>query len=70
MFILAMLAEWKRHVIDVKGAFLNGRFDKGEELFLKIPQGVEQFYKGVQILKSTPTIYGLKQAEEHSGLSD
>jgi Reverse transcriptase (RNA-dependent DNA polymerase) len=43
IFTLAMLAGWKGYVIDVKGAFLNGRFDKGEELFLKVPQGFEQF---------------------------
>jgi hypothetical protein len=33
LFTLAMLAGWKGYVIPVKGAFLNGRFDKGEELF-------------------------------------
>jgi Reverse transcriptase (RNA-dependent DNA polymerase) len=64
IFTLAMLAGWKGYVVDVKGAFLNGRFDKGEELFLKVPQGFEQFYKEWQVLKLNRTIYGLKQAAQ------
>jgi Reverse transcriptase (RNA-dependent DNA polymerase) len=64
IFTLAMLAGWKGYVIDVKGAFLNARFDKGEELFLKVPQGFEQFYKESQVLKLNRTIYGLKQAAQ------
>jgi Reverse transcriptase (RNA-dependent DNA polymerase) len=59
-----MLAGWKGYVVDAKGAFLNGRFDKGEELFLKIPQGFEQFYKELQVLKLNRTIYCLKQAAQ------
>jgi Reverse transcriptase (RNA-dependent DNA polymerase) len=43
---------------------LNSRFDKGEELFLKIPQGFEQFYKETQVLKLNRTIYGLQQAAQ------
>jgi Reverse transcriptase (RNA-dependent DNA polymerase) len=64
IFTLAMLAGLKGYVIDDKGAFLNGRFDKGEELFLKVPQGFEQFYKESQVLKLKRTIYGLKQAAQ------
>jgi Reverse transcriptase (RNA-dependent DNA polymerase) len=64
IFTLAMLAGWKGYGIDVKGAILNGRFDKGEELFLKVPQGFEQFYKESQVLKLNRTIYGLKQAAQ------
>jgi Reverse transcriptase (RNA-dependent DNA polymerase) len=64
IFTLAMLAGWKGYVIDVKGAFLNGRLDKGEELFLTVPQGFEQFYKESQVLKLNRTIYGLKQAAQ------
>jgi Reverse transcriptase (RNA-dependent DNA polymerase) len=66
IFALAMLAGWKGYVIviDIKGAFLNGRFDKGEELYLKIPQGFERFYKNSQVMKLNRTIHGLKQAAQ------
>jgi hypothetical protein len=46
------LAEWKGHVIDVKGAFLKGRFNDGEEMYLQIPHGFEL----------QRTMYGPKQA--------
>jgi hypothetical protein len=29
------------HVIDVKGAFLKGRFNNGEDMYLQIPKGFE-----------------------------
>jgi hypothetical protein len=56
------LAEWDGHVIDVKGAFLKGRFNNGEEMYLQIPQGFEIYYEKGTVLKHQCTIYGLKQA--------
>jgi len=57
-----ILNHWKAHVIDVQGAFLNGRFSENEELYLKIPEGFERYYEKNNVLKLNRTIYGLKQA--------
>jgi hypothetical protein len=39
--IMLTLAEWEVHVIYVKGTFLKGRFNSGEEMYLQIPQNFE-----------------------------
>jgi hypothetical protein len=57
-----VLTTWKAQVIDVKGAFLKGRFTNGENLYLDIPQGFEKFYEKDRVLHLNRTIYGLKQA--------
>jgi Reverse transcriptase (RNA-dependent DNA polymerase) len=44
MYGLAVLSNWKAYVVDVQGAFLYGRFEVGERLFLKIPEGFEDKY--------------------------
>jgi hypothetical protein len=31
MFVLTILADWKSYVVDVQGAFLNGRFESGDQ---------------------------------------
>jgi hypothetical protein len=56
------MANWCAHVLDVQGAFLNGRFEDGEELFMQVPEGFEKYYPGNVVLKLRRTIYGLKQA--------
>ena len=56
------MANWCAHVLDVQGAFLNGRFEDGEELFMQVPEGFERYYPGNVVLKLRRTIYGLKQA--------
>jgi Reverse transcriptase (RNA-dependent DNA polymerase) len=61
MYTLAAMAKWSAYVVDINGAFLNGRFEKGETLYLKIPEGFEKYYKLLQVLKLNRTIYGLKQ---------
>ena len=64
VYLLAALAKWKTYVIDVQGAFLNGRFEAGERLFLKIPEGLEHKYNSNQVLRLNCTIYGLKQSAQ------
>jgi Reverse transcriptase (RNA-dependent DNA polymerase) len=59
---LLTLADWQAQVIDVKGAFLKGRFTDGKKLYLKIPQGFEKMYSNDEVLHLNRTIYGLKQA--------
>jgi hypothetical protein len=52
---------WKAQVIDVKGAFLKRQFIDGEDLYLRIPQGFENYYDKNDVLQFKLTIYGLKQ---------
>ena len=49
-------------VLDIQGAFLHGIFEKGERLYMKVPEGMEHHYKGQVVLLLLKTIYGLKQA--------
>jgi hypothetical protein len=63
MFVLATMAQWPIHVVDVKGAFLHGEFQDGEEIYMKVPQGFEQYYSAEEEwLKLLRTLYGLIQA--------
>jgi Reverse transcriptase (RNA-dependent DNA polymerase) len=50
-YVLAGLAGWKSYVVNVQGAFLNGRFEARERLFLKIPERFESKYSDQQVLK-------------------
>jgi hypothetical protein len=62
---LAILAGWEPYVIDVQGAFLNGRFGNNEHLYLEVPDGFEKYYdKSKVVLKLNRTIYGLKQSAQ------
>ena len=36
------------------GSFLNGRFDRGEVLYMKVPQGFEKFYPRNVLLLQEP----------------
>ena len=57
MLTLANLVDWSAYVIDVQGAFLNGRFEAGERLFLHIPDGFKDRYNSNCVLKLNRTIY-------------
>jgi hypothetical protein len=59
---LFTIAGWEAQVIDVKGEFLKGKFKDGEKLYLKIPQGFENYYNNDEVLYLKRTIYGLKQS--------
>ena len=56
------MAGWDAHVMDVKGAFLNGEFHDGEEVYMKVSQGFKKYYEDDMVLKLNKTINGLKQA--------
>lgn len=62
VFILMVMAGWVAHVIDVKGAFLHGVFEKGRKVYMEVPQGFEKFYPGNVVLLLLKTLYGTKQA--------
>lgn len=57
-----VMARWYVVLLDIEGAFLNGRFQRDEVLFMKVPEGFEKFYPREVLLRLLRTIYGLKQA--------
>ena len=57
--LLGRLFGW---ILDVNGAFLLGHFENGERLYMKVPEGFEEFYGEDEVLELMKTIYGLKQA--------
>jgi hypothetical protein len=60
---LGTMAGWEFHVVDVQGAFLNGEFEDGEQIYMTVPDGFKRYYdpkKYVLLLRRT--LYGLIQA--------
>jgi hypothetical protein len=49
------------HVVDVKGAFLYGKFEDSKKIYIKIPLGFEKFYSSDTVLLLKKMLYGLKQ---------
>jgi hypothetical protein len=40
--MLLIMAAWIGEIINVKGAFLHGDLDEGNNVFMKVPQGFEK----------------------------
>ena len=38
------MAGWYAEVVDVRGAFLHGKFKEGTRLYMEVPEGFENFY--------------------------
>jgi hypothetical protein len=62
LLILMLMASWSAEVLDVKGAFLNGLFEDGEVIYMKVPEGFESHYSNKVVLLLLCTLYGLKQS--------
>jgi hypothetical protein len=62
MLILAIMANRLAWIVDVEGAFLQGRFQNVEQIFMKIPDGFQKFYLSYVMLKLLRTLYGLAQS--------
>jgi hypothetical protein len=62
MLILAIMANWLAWIVDVEGAFLKASFQNGEQIFMKVPEGFQKFYRSYVVLKLLRTLYGLAQA--------
>ena len=62
--LFGMNPDWVAEIVDVEGAFLQGKFTNGEEMYMEIPDGMEKFYgsKTSKLLKLLVPIYGTKQA--------
>ena len=52
---------WMSTIINVEGAFLQGRFKNGKELCMEIPDGFEEDYPGDVAPWMNVTLYGTKQ---------
>ena len=58
--ILHIIVAWQAWIVDVGGSFLNDQFDKGEVLYMKVPQGFEKFYPRNVRLLLLRSLYGTK----------
>jgi hypothetical protein len=52
---------WTSAIIDIEGAFLQGRFANGEELYIEVPDGFHKWYEGNVVLRMNVPLYGTKQ---------
>ena len=59
---LMVMARWYGHLLDVRGAFLQGTFEPGEQIHMEIPQGFEKCCPKNVVLLLLRTICGLKNS--------
>jgi hypothetical protein len=50
LMFYSMNPTWTSAIIDVEGAFLQGRLEKGKELYVEVPDGFEEWYQGDDVL--------------------
>ena len=64
---LAISAErdYEIHQVDVKNAYLNGEFEEGEVIYMKLPPGLNLTSRPNQVLRLLRPLYGLKQSARH-----
>jgi hypothetical protein len=60
--MMMIIFKWSEQLVDVKGAFLCGNFKDGEDIYIEVPEGFEEFYGAYVRLLLLHTIYGFKQA--------
>ena len=56
-----LLANWMARIYDMKGELLKGTFEDSGEIFMKVPQGMENHYWGLAVPRPLKPIHGLKQ---------
>ena len=62
LLVLILMICYRAHIIDMKGAFLLGYFEKGEELFIEVPSSFEEYFSENDVIKLKVLIHRLKQA--------
>ena len=62
VLVLAVMANWYAYILDVKGAFLNGRFDNGERIIVRVQKAFEKWHPPHVLLLLYRTWYGTIQA--------
>ena len=62
--LLCMNPKWISRIVDVEGAFLQGKFENGEVIYSEVPDGMEECYglKSDWVLLMNVPVYGTKQA--------
>jgi hypothetical protein len=50
IMVLMIISKWTVQLVDVKGAFLCGNFKDGEEIFIEVLEGFEEFYGAYVLL--------------------
>jgi len=61
ILVLLIIFRWTDELVDVEGAFLFGNFQGENPFYIKLPEGLEQYYPGDMLLLLR-TIYRLKLA--------
>ena len=61
LMLWCMNPRWTSSIIDVEGAFLQGHFENGKELYMEVPDGFERYYSGDVVLQLNIPIYVTKQ---------
>ena len=62
VLVLMLLADWMARIYDIKGMFLKGKFEDGEEIFMEVPQSEAHHYWALAVLRLLKPKYRLKQA--------
>ena len=63
-FVLAIVAGWYQHLVDVEGAFLNGVFEHPDKhkIYMKVPEAYKAWYPPWAVFLLLKTQYGTVQA--------
>ena len=61
LMLWCMNPGWTSVIIDVEGAFLQGRFENGKELYMEVPEGFDEFYPSDVVLRMNVPLYVTKQ---------
>jgi hypothetical protein len=62
VFVLRLLAGWSASIVDVNGAFVNGRFESRHKMYMDVAQGFEKHYDNGIVVLVLRTLHGTKQA--------
>lgn len=63
IFVLMIMMQYVGELLDVKGAFLHGDFEEGEQVHMEVPKGFDKWYDPrLYVLLLLQTLYGLRNA--------
>ena len=67
VLVIMLLVGLVSHSVDAKGAFIHGKFGKGENVNMKVPEDWEEFYTANTVLLLVRTIYWSNKYPWRSG---
>lgn len=47
-----LIAGWMGELLNVQGVFSHGKFEKGQQVYMEVPQGIEKYYPKNVVLHS------------------